>query len=80
MSKSKVLKDLYNLAMEVYEFPESFETKEDLMIEWLEINWDQDVAGELIDKDICPRCGKELRLDRNSSVASLKCCGCGAKY
>ncbi|MFH0334566.1 hypothetical protein [Clostridium perfringens] len=80
MSKSKVLKDLYNLTMEVYEFPESFETKEDLMIEWLEINWDQDVADELIDKNICPRCKDELRLDRNSSVAYLKCYNCDTKY
>lgn len=79
MFKTEQLKRLYDLTIDVWRDPQLYEEK-DIAIEWLDIAYVQEIADELIDKDICPRCGKELRLDRNSSVASLKCCGCGAKY
>lgn len=80
MSNLKTLKQLYDLTMEVFQFPESFKTKEDVAIEFLDIAYIQEIADELIDQSICPRCGNELKLDRNSNKAYLKCCGCETKF
>lgn len=80
MSNSKTLKQLYDLTMEVFQFPEGFKTKEDVAIEFLDIAYIQEVADELIDQNICPRCKGELSLDRNSDKAYLKCYSCNTKF
>ena len=79
MSNSKTLKQLYDLTIDVWRDPKLY-TKEDISLEFLDIAYIQEVADELIDQNICPRCKGELNLDRNSDKAYLKCYSCNTKF
>lgn len=79
MSKSKTLKQLYDLTKDIWRNPELY-TEKDIAIEWLEIAWVQEIADELIEQNICIKCGGDLRLDRNNDKAALRCYSCDTKY
>lgn len=79
--KREMLKQLFDLAMDIWRYPNTYKSDQEIILDWLEIAPDTpDLANELIDRDICPKCGGQLRLDRNSQNAYLRCYGCDTKY